>query len=139
MIAEDAGDPNASLMPIRTTIAARMYIEMFSGLKKTTTLPMIALKPSETIRIVFRGRRSTHTPPIGAINTPESTRAPRINPSVVALPPASRTVTAKAIGNADIATIVRIAEIIKFRYPAKERRAPGSKYFFNIFEPNAPL
>ncbi len=139
MIAEDAGDPNASLMPIRITIPARMYMEMFWGLKKITMLPMIALKPSAIINIVFLGRRSTQTPPIGAIKTPDKTRAARIKPRVVAVPPASRTVTAKAIGNADMAIIVRIPEIIKFRYPTKERRAPGSKYFFNIFEPNAPL
>ena len=115
MIAPDAGPPNASLTPMRTTIAPRISIETFSVSKKITTLPMIALKPSATMRTVFLGIRSTQTPPIGAINTPESTRAAKMSPSVVALPPASRTVTTRATGKAAIATFVRIPEIIKFR------------------------
>ncbi|CAB4367072.1 unannotated protein [freshwater metagenome] len=77
-------------------------------------LPMIARNPSATIKIVLRGNRSTQTPPMGAKRTPESTRAAKIIPSVVALPPASRTVTARAMGKADIAIVVRVAEKIKF-------------------------
>jgi hypothetical protein len=49
------------------------------------------------------------------MTTPDKTRAAKMIPSVVALPPASKTVTAKAIGNADIAIVVRIPEIIRFR------------------------
>jgi hypothetical protein len=72
---------------------------------------------------------------MGDIRTPDRTRTARIRPSVVALPPASRTVTASATGNADIAMTVRIPEISSARYAGKEKRAPDSKYFFNISKP----
>ena len=139
MIAPDAGPPKASLTPIKTTMPPRIHIEIFSGLIKMTTLPIIARKPSERIKIVLRGIRSTQTPPTGARTTPDKTRAARIKPKVVALPPASRTVTASAIGNADMAILVKVAEMSMFRKAAYEKRAPGSKYFLNISEPTPLL
>jgi hypothetical protein len=45
--------------------------------------------------------RSAQTPPARASKTEERTREARIRPKVVAVPPASRTVTASAIGKAE--------------------------------------
>jgi hypothetical protein len=92
----------------------RIHMEIFSGLIKITILPIIARKPSAKIKIVFLGKRSLHTPPTGAKRTEESTRIARIIPSVEASPPASRTVTASAIGNAYIAMTVKILERIRY-------------------------
>jgi len=135
IIAPDAGPPKASLTPIKMTIVPKIHIAIFSGFIKITTLPITARKPSEIIRIVLRGRRSTQTPPTGASKTPERTRAASISPSVVALPPASRTVTAKAIGKAQTAMLVNVLEMSIFLYAGIEKRAPGSKYFLNISKP----
>jgi hypothetical protein len=48
-------------------------------------------------------------------------------------------VTASAIGNADMAILVKVAEMSMFRKAAYEKRAPGSKYFLNISEPTPLL
>ena len=135
IIALEAGPPNASLTPMSTTMAPRIHIELFSGFIKITTLPITARKPSATINIVLRGKRSTQTPPTGARTTPDRTLAARINPRVEALPPASITVTASAIGKADTAIVVSVLEISRFLKAVKDKRAPGSKYFFNISSP----
>ena len=114
MIAPAAGPPKASLTPIRKMIAPSTQKEMDSGSAKITMLPITARKPSATINTVLRGKRSAHTPPTGAKRTPATIRTPRIRPRTVALPPASRTEIARAIGNAVIATMVRTVESQRF-------------------------
>jgi hypothetical protein len=81
------------------------------------------------IKTVFLGRRSAHTPPTGERRTPDKTFTAKINPSSVALPPASRISIASAIGKADSAITVKRVEIEKSRNALKESKAPGSKYF----------
>jgi hypothetical protein len=65
----------------------------------------------------LRGNRSTQTPAIGANTTLARIRAPRIKPKEVADPPASSTVTASAIGNADAPNTNIVVEYQKSRYP----------------------
>jgi hypothetical protein len=75
------------------------------------------LNKSAPIITYLRGNLSAHTPANGAKTTPDKTRAPRINPKEVAVPPASRTATAKAIGNADAPNTKIVLENQKNRYP----------------------
>jgi hypothetical protein len=77
----------------------------------------------------LRGNLSAHTPANGAKTTPDKTRAPRISPKDVAVPPASRTATASAIGNADAPNTNIVFENQKNRYPLYDQREPGSNSF----------
>ena len=114
MIAPTAGPPKASLTPIRKMIAPNTQNEMDSGSAKITMLLITARKPSAAIRTVRRGKRSAHTPPTGAKSTPARMRTPRMSPRTVALPPASITEIANAMGKAVIATMVRTVETQRF-------------------------
>ena len=113
-MAATAGRPKASHAPMITTTASSTHKEIVAGSKNITMLPTTALIASDTNRTERRESRSAQTPPTGANKTPERTRAPMINPSAVALPPASRIVTARAIGKALVATIVKIVDSKRF-------------------------
>lgn len=87
------------------------------------------LNKSAPIITFRRGRRSAQTPANGAKTTPDKTRAPRIKPNDVAVPPASSTVTASAIGKADAPKTKMVLENQKSRYPLYDQREPGSNSF----------
>jgi hypothetical protein len=87
------------------------------------------LNKSAPIITFRRGKRSAQTPAKGAKTTPDKTRAPRIKPKVVAVPPASRTVTASAIGKAEAPKTKIVLDNQKSRYPLYDQREPGSNSF----------
>ena len=84
---------------------------------KTIAITTADLNKSAPIMTFRRGKRSAHTPANGAKTTPDRTRAPRIKPNELAVPPASRTVTASAIGKADAPKTKIALENQKSRYP----------------------
>jgi hypothetical protein len=96
---------------------------------KTIETTTADLNKSAPIMTFLRGNLSAQTPAKGAKTTPDKTRAPRIKPSEVAVPPASRTVTARAIGNADAPNTKIAFENQKSRYPLYDQREPGSNSF----------
>ncbi len=96
---------------------------------KTIEITTADLNKSAPIITFRRGNRSAQTPANGAKTTPYKTRAPRMRPSEVAVPPASRTVTASAIGNADAPNTKIVFENQKSRYPLYDQREPGSNSF----------
>ncbi len=96
---------------------------------KTIEITTADLNKSAPIMTFRRGKRSAQTPAKGAKTTPDKTRAPRIKPKEVAVPPASRTVTARAIGKADAPKTNIVFENQKSRYPLYDQREPGSNSF----------
>ena len=84
---------------------------------KTIAITTADLNKSAPIITFRRGNRSAQTPANGANTTPDKTRAPRIKPNELAVPPASRTVTASAIGKADAPKTKIALENQKSRYP----------------------
>ena len=92
----------------------------------------VALNKSAVIITCFLGKRSVQTPAKGAKITADKMRAPRIRPSDEAPPPASKTVTARAIGKADEPTTKIALENQKSRYPLYDQREPGSNSFTKI-------
>jgi hypothetical protein len=97
--------------------------------KKIIDTTSADLNKSAPIMTFLRGNLSAHTPANGAKTTPDKIRAPRIKPKEVAVPPASRTVTASAIGNADAPSTNMEFENQKSRYPLYDQREPGSNSF----------
>jgi hypothetical protein len=96
---------------------------------KTIAITTADLNKSAPIITFLRGRRSAQTPAKGAKTTPDKTRAPRIKPKDEAVPPASKTVTASAIGKADAPKTKIALENQKSRYPLYDQREPGSNSF----------
>jgi hypothetical protein len=96
---------------------------------KIITTTSADLNKSAPIITYLRGNLSAQTPANGAKTTPDKTRAPRISPNEVAVPPASRTATASAIGNADAPKTKIVFENQKSRYPLYDQREPGSNSF----------
>ena len=93
----------------------------------------MARNRSAVIITCLRGKRSDHTPAKGEKTTADKTRAPRIKPRDVAVPPASRTVTASAIGNADAPKTNIVVLNQKRRYPLYDHREPASNSFMNRY------
>jgi hypothetical protein len=77
----------------------------------------------------LRGRRSAHTPAIGEKITEDKTRAAKINPREVASPPASKTVTASAMGKADEPRTKIELEIQRNLKSLYDQSDPASKNF----------
>ena len=100
-IAPDAGNPSASPAPIMKTTRAIIHVGRSVTVTKTKTTVRIARKRSAEIMMYLRLYRSAQTPPARARITEDRTREARIRPRVVAVPPASRMVTASAIGKAE--------------------------------------
>jgi hypothetical protein len=117
IIAPAAAAPNASPTPIKKTANPNKMCGIDGAEKKIIDTTSADLNKSAPIMTFLRGNLSAHTPANGAKTTPDKIRAPRINPREVAVPPASRTATASAIGNADAPRTKILFENQKNRYP----------------------